>query len=154
MSCVVPISRLFSNRETLRIYTFRYPTLCVIVIILSSVMNSSTYHKLKKQSRNMALRNSTAGRAHEIRILKEKRFLKTIIIIASIALFSVVPSLAFSLVYNALGLNTSASKVVGAISILILSLNFALNPLVYIVRLPSYRKTFRLLYCGGRRSSG
>ena len=100
VSCVVPISRLFSNRETLRIYTFRYPTLCVIVIILSSVMNSSTYHKLKKQSRNMALRNSTAGRAHEIRILKEKRFLKTIIIIASIALFSVVPSLAFSLVYN------------------------------------------------------
>ena len=153
VGCVIPTSRLFSNRETLRIYTFGYPTLCVIVIILSSVMYSSTYHKLKKQSRNMALQNSTEGRAQEIRILKEKRFLKTIIIIASIALFSVVPSLAFSLVYNALGLNTSASKVVGAISIFILSLNFALNSLVYIVRLPSYRKTFRLLYCGGRRAS-
>ena len=54
---------------------------CVIVIILSSVMYSSTYYMLKKQSRNIALQNSPETRAQGIRILKEKYFLKTIIII-------------------------------------------------------------------------
>ena len=54
---------------------------CVIVIILSSVMYSSTYYMLKKQSRNIALQNSPETRAQGIRILGEKYFLKTIIII-------------------------------------------------------------------------
>ena len=75
-------------------YTNEKRGLCaysVIVIILSSVMYSSTYYRLKKQSRNVALKNSTEGRAQEIRILKEKRFLKTIIVIACIAFICLVP---------------------------------------------------------------
>ena len=63
----------------------------LIVIILSSSMYSSTCYKLKKQSRNMALHNSTEGRAQEMRILKEKQFLKTIIIIECIAFICIVP---------------------------------------------------------------
>ena len=148
LSSVIPIFRLFSDdrvRETVDIIVLNvYP---VIVIILSSVMYSSTFYKLKKQSRDIALQNSNDIRAQEIRNLKERRFIQTIIIIACTAFVSVVPSLIFSMVYNSLGFNSLALEIVGAISIFILCLNFAVNPLIYILRLPNYRKTFYLLFC-------
>ena len=71
LNCVIPLSLNLSDIDK----TDTSQGLCsfgVIVIILSSVVYSSTYYKLKKQSRNIALRNSTEGRAQEIRILKEK----------------------------------------------------------------------------------
>ena len=146
VSSVIPLLRLFSDGRA-TIDTFGTPTFNMICIILSSVMYSSTYYKLKKQSRNIALQNSNESRAGEIRILKEKRFLKTIIIIACTAFVSVVPSLIFSLVYSSLGLNSLALQVVSAIAIFIVCLKLAVNPLIYILRLPNYRKTFYLLYC-------
>ena len=127
----------------------------VIVIILSSVMYSSTYYKLKKQSRNMALHNSTDGRAQEMRILKEKRFLKTIIIIACIAFICIVPFFAlFLLRYSLLLVNDlQAFMIFYAVSTVIYQINFAVNPLIYILRLPNYRKTFYLLYCRRKTST-
>ena len=72
----------------------------MIVIILSSVMYSSTCYKLKKQTRNIALQNSFETRAQEMRIIKEERFLKTIIIIACIAFLSAVPFLVLYLLHS------------------------------------------------------
>ena len=133
-------------------YTNEKRGLCassVIVIILSSVLYSSTYYKLKKQSRNMTLQNSAEGRAQEIRILKEKRFLKTIIIIACIA-FSCI--LQFFVLFFLFDLSFFANdvqtfKIFFVASAVIFQINFAVNPLIYILRLPNYRKVFCLLYC-------
>ena len=127
----------------------------VVVIILSSVMYSSTYYKLRKQSRNMALHNSTDGRAQEMRILKEKRFLKTIIIIACIAFICIVPFFAlFLLRFSLLLVNDlQAFMIFYAVSAVIYQINFAVNPLIYILRLPNYRKTFYLLYCKRKAST-
>ena len=119
-------------------------TCCMILVIISAVMYSSTYYKLKKQSRNLALQNSTENRAQEIRILKEKRFLKTIIIIACVAFVCTVPCLLLFLFYE---YQSSALKVPYTICISMFLSNFAVNPLIYIIRLPNYRKTFYLLYC-------
>ena len=127
----------------------------VVVIILSSVMHSSTYYKLRKQSRNMALHNSTDGRAQEMRILKEKRFLKTIIIIACIAFICIVPFFAlFLLRFSLLLVNDlQAFMIFYAVSAVIYQINFTVNPLIYILRLPNYRKTFYLLYCKRKAST-
>ena len=122
----------------------------LILIILSSVMYSSTYYKLKNQSRNMTLQNSAEGRAQEMRILKEKRFLKTIIIIACIAFICIVPfSFLFFLYYSLsfIANDVQALIIFFAASAVIYQINFAVNPLIYILRLPNYRKTFYLLYC-------
>ena len=134
-------------------YTNEQRGLCaysLIVITLSAVMYSSTYYRSKKQSRNMALQNSTELRAQEMRILKEKRFLKTIIIIACIAFFCIVPNLLLFLLYNSLILfvnDFQAFTIISVVSAVIYQINFAVNPLIYILRLPNYRKTFCLLYC-------
>ena len=130
----------------------------VILIVLSSVMYASTYYKLKKQSRNMTLQNSIESRAQEIRILKEKRFLKTIIIIACIAFVCVVPPMIFFLDY---GENHPlsplkdklTSQIVGTVIVLFIYVSFAVNPFIYILRLPNYRRTFSLLYCRRKTAS-
>ena len=122
----------------------------LIVITLSAVMYSSTYYRLKKQSRNMALQNLTELRAQEMRILKEKRFLKTIIIIACIAFICIVPNLLRYLLHNSLILfvnDFQAFTIISTVSAVIYQINFTVNPLIYILRLPNYRKTFCLLYC-------
>ena len=151
VSCVIPVLRLLSDSETIDQHVMNI--FSAIAIVLSAVLYATTYHKLKKQSRSIALQNSSESRAQETRILKETRFLKTIIIVACIAFVCVVPPMAFALVYNSLSFGTLASKVVGAISIFSVCLNFAVNPLVYTLRLPNYRKTFYFLYCGRRRAS-
>ena len=139
-------------------YTNERRGVCVynlIVIILSSVVYSSTYYKLKKQSRNMTLQNSAEGRAQEMRILKEKQFLKTIIIIACIAFICIVPFTILFFLYNSLSFianDMQAFLIVFAACTFIYQINFAVNPLIYILRLPNYRKTFYLLYCKRKTS--
>ena len=145
MNCVIPLFQmLWDGGETIGRQALL--TVSVIVIILSAVMYSSTYYKLKKQPRNVALQNSTETRAQEIRILKEKRFLKTIIIIACAAFVSTLPYLLIDLLNGYLHFN-NVFAILYTVSVSIFYINFAVNPLIYILRLPSYRKTFYLLYC-------
>ena len=64
VSSVIPLSRLFSDGRA-TIDTFGILTFNMIYIILSSVMYSFTYYKLKKKSRSnhIALQNSNESRA-------------------------------------------------------------------------------------------
>ena len=149
-SCVPPVLKLFNTYDPWKNNTINIRIIPVISVIISAVMYASTYRKLKKQSRNIALQNSNGSRAQEIRILKEKQFLQTIMIIAWIAFVCVVPSMVFFQAYDALGFGREknlASEILNKIFLLIFCINFAVNPLIYVVRLPNYRKTFYLLYC-------
>ena len=115
----------------------------VIAIMVSAVMYWSTYYQMKKQSRNISLQNSSEGRAQEIRIRKEKRFLNTIIIVACIAFFSLAPTMTLNIfvkIYFPQHLEHFG------IFRCVFYANFAINPLIYILRLPNYRKSFSLLY--------
>ena len=62
--------------------------------------------QLKKQSTNKALQNSKENRAQKARILKEKQFLKTVIIISCIAFVCVVPSMVTFQINHSLSLTT------------------------------------------------
>ena len=144
---VIPALRLYFGRkanENFVIYCFD-----VLVITFSAVMYASAYSRLKKQSENIALESSVESRAHKIRIIKQKQFLTTIIVIGCIAFICIVPSIIFFQVGDSLAL--SKDSLAFHISIVLFTsifyANFAVNPLVYILRLPNYRKTFYLLYC-------
>ena len=144
-SCIIPVILMLSNIHKNR----GVQALCIAglnVIIISAVMYSSTYYKLKKQSRNIALQYSIERRAQEIRILKEKRFLKTIIIIACVAFVCTVPYLVLDFLRFLVNIS-QVFTILYAVFNLIFLINFAVNPLIYILRLPNYRKTFYMLYC-------
>ena len=150
VTCAIPLCMLFSDsheastKSALHIFN-------ATVAIISAVIYASTYHKLKKLSRNIALTNSNESRAQTIRILKERRFLNTIIILACIAFVCTVPPLIISAIY--IFQDLERSKIYDRIIVSILQINFAVNPLIYIIRLPNYRKTFYLIYCRKRTSS-
>ena len=155
VDCVVPLSLNASDIDKMDA-SLGLSTFSVIVIILSSVMYSFTYYKLKKQSKNIALQNSSESRTQEIRILKEKRFLKTIIIIACIAFICTVPFFVLYLLSNSLSFIVDDSitfKIFFSVCNLIFHINFAVNPFIYILRLPNYRKAFFLLYCRRKTTS-
>jgi predicted neutral ceramidase superfamily lipid hydrolase len=148
--CTAPVLRFYfhGRKKNELIENINMYIMCVIIIAFSAIMYAATYYQLKKQSRNIALQNSNDSRAQEIRILKEKRFLKTIIIIACIAFICVVPTAIFYQVHDALGLfkRNLTSEILSDIFASIFYINFAVNPLIYVVRLPNYQKTFYLLY--------
>ena len=140
VSCTLPLKSLFYGRKNNEI-------ICVIIIITSAVVYAFTYWKLRKQAKNIALQNSRESRAQEIRILKEKKFLKTIVIIACVAFLSIVPSMVFFQIYYSLTRwNDILVKIFIEIFTFIFYINFAVNPIIYVIRLPNYRKTFYLLY--------
>ena len=119
-----------------------------VVIVIAGIIYVITYYKLKKKSNNLALEN-VSNQQRQTRNTKEKRFLKTIIIIACIEFACVVPTSIFYhlAVLEKLFGKGMVAQIVNSISTGVYYVNFAVNPLVYVLRLPNYRKTFYLLYC-------
>ena len=155
LGCVIPVFLMLSTIHRER-GSQALGIVAVICCILSAVMYSSTYYKLKTQSRNIALQNSTEGRAQEIRILKEKRFLNTIILIACTSFVCTVPFFLLYFLRKSLGFlvyNPQVLIIFLRVFTCIFEANFTVNPLIYILRLPNYRKTFCLLYCRRRAAN-
>ena len=143
VSCTLPLKGLFYDSKNNQI-------IGVIIIIISVVIYVCTYRKLRKQANNIALQNTRENRAQEIRILKEKKFLKTIIIIACVAFLCIVPSMVFFRIINSnpsnLRGNILVIQIFTKIFLFFFNANFAVNPIIYVIRLPNYRKAFYLLY--------
>ena len=141
VSCTLALEGLLDVRRNNEI-------IGVIIISISVVIYACTYWKLRKQAKNIALQNSSESRAQEIRILKEKKFLNTIVLIACVAFLCIVPSMVFFKISDSLTWwNDILVKIFMEIFGFIFYTNFAVNPIIYVIRLPNYRKTFYLLYC-------
>lgn len=128
--------------------------LALIATFFTGAMYMLTLFKLKKQARNMVLCNATFGenRAQQKRLFKEKRFLRTIILIASITLISISPNMVWRTVDPQLNFHQQFDSKTTAILTSLLNavymVNFAINPCIYFIRLPNYRKTFKSIFCG------
>ena len=144
VGCILQIKgSLFFTRMDSTILNFAH----IALIIFTSVIYGFTCSKLKSQSKNLALEN-IPHRHQKARVIKEKRFLTTIILISCIALICIVPPsiIYYLLRHHHLFHHDLTSSIVRGTSKLTFLLNFSVNPLVYVVRLPNYRKTFCLLY--------
>ena len=144
-SIILPIKDYcLSTNDSIEIMTFIAESMIVIAVIMYAL----TYYKLRKQFNNIALENFS-DRQQQARNIKEKRFLKTIILIACIAFICVVPtSLMYNyVIYKKMFVEGEVVRILIAIFGGLYYVNFAVNPLVYVLRLPKYRKTFYLLYC-------
>ena len=119
-------------------------------VMLTVVLYSLTYRSLRRQARRIAQQNdtSTESRAATSRVLREKRFLNTITISSVITFISIVPMSVFATVffvdYTIFGRSVFVLECVFST---IYYTNYAVNPFLYIWRLPQYRKTFKVLYC-------
>ena len=97
-----------------------------------SLQNSSSKMHRKPQSVNSA---------------KEQRFLNTVIIIAGIAVLTVLVGTVFvQLDLTVLKKRPEMSRILKSVCFTIFCFNFAANPFVYCLRLNQYRKTFQIVY--------
>jgi cation transport ATPase len=77
---------------------------------------------------------------------KEQKFLNTIIIIACIAVVTVMPGTIYGYLDGWVIASQDKNRILTAVLVVIFCLNFAVNPFVYCFRLKRYRKTFKLVY--------
>ena len=122
----------------------------LLIALATFMLYAATVKSYTKQSRSLSLQSneSVEHRSRETRIQSEKRFLNTIIIIASIAVVTILPSAIFGQVILAGGHaeESESGGTVGLTLFTILIVNFVINPVIYMWRLPQYRKTFRIIY--------
>ena len=129
-----------------------HDSLIVLLLSLTSVVYVSVYIALKRKLKTRTELNEGNEHRHrgeELRQLKEKKFLKTIILITSITFVSFGPWWILLRVQpeNVLRPGSLSFWTFVTIHKLLLLTNFAINPLIYIFRFPIYRKTFRILFC-------
>ena len=114
----------------------------------TALIYAMTYESLKKQSKLLLTQDTSANRSLEARILKEKRFLKTIAVVCFVAITTLSPYIILiEFVIQNISLNTNTMQVISSSNLLLFTSNFVVNPFIYIWRLPKYRKTFSVLYC-------
>lgn len=101
-------------------------------------------------SQNSSFPNSsTVTRAIQVRLQNEKCFLVTTAIICMVLALTVLPALIYykilSLIYPEL--QDEHYSITAKVIVLVFRVNFTVNPGIYLWRLKSYRKTFKVLYC-------
>lgn len=123
------------------------------LFLLTQLFYLATYISLKKQRQQFLRRQDTSQatlRTIESRLENEKRFLSTLAIVCATLMLTLLPVLSIMLV-KALSKNVlmegRISFVVDLIFLVLLNSNFAVNPFIYLWRLPKYKKTFKKLYC-------
>jgi hypothetical protein len=117
----------------------------------AGLLYALTCVSLRKQARNLALHNPESGsnRTQGIRQLREKLFLNTILLVACIEIIGIVPCSILYEVLTAKGIYFQRPLPLDILWCFLLTLyytTFAINPLLYFLRLPNYRKTFLVLY--------
>ena len=125
----------------------------LLIVMWTFVFYAVTLKSLKKQSNRLdQLQNNNTTqeyRAQKLRILNEKRFLETILIIACIYLVTILPNAVFTqvILFRSPGEEEKTDGSLDRTLFAIWIVNFVINPIVYIWRLPKYRKTFCIIFC-------
>ena len=131
-----------------------------IFFVLTHLFYLGTYLSLKNQRKKLLTEENVteaAVRAIRIRLENEKNFLTTVAIVCSILAVTLLPRmLAYVLIDGGIlpDIWETLTKISPTLPIAItwatmvlLSINFAINPLVLVWRLRKYRKTFKKIYC-------
>ena len=116
-----------------------YFTIFITFASLTGLIYLVTFFSLRKQQRNIT-QHCRQGRNQTL----QQEFLKTIIIVAFIQIFTLLPTTIAGLI-NILLILDADSSIVGKILYQLYLLNFAINPCVYMWRLKNYRRTFCLV---------
>jgi hypothetical protein len=122
-----------------------YLMIYIIVPSLSRLIYLVTFFALRKQGRDISQHGQFRNRT------LQQEFLKTIIVVAFIQFFTLVPTTIAALISvvtdSPSGRLDGDSTIVRVISYQVYFLNFAINPFLYIWRLKNYRRTFCLVVC-------
>ena len=126
----------------------------IFMILSSCFLYVKTIYHLKKkakdldsQSGNTSTARRTITKIQKRSVLKQTRFLHTIVIITLLFIFTLSPLLVFDLVNENHGYGNNIKEHVHMCLYFLFYSNFVINSFVYYFRLTNYRRTFKLLFC-------
>ena len=127
----------------------------IFMILSSCFLYVKTIFHLKKEakyldfqkSENWSTARKTITQKRKRNVLKQRRFLHTIMFIACLFIFTLSPLLVFDLVNDNHGYGDPVKERVHMCLYFLFYSNFVINCFVYYFRLTNYRKTFKLLFC-------
>ena len=113
----------------------------------------ASYISIQRQRRQLQNREDTnsAKKSIQMRLKNEQTFLVTISIVCSLLFLSFIPFAVMIAIYIPVLDNPEGADrddfPYAKWGIIAITINFAINPILYLWRLPKYRKTFKKLYC-------
>ena len=146
----------FFSTSTVMEFAF-YGSVGAIFLMSTQFVYLATYISLRKQRKRLlsgeTTDSATNRRLQETRLRSEKNFMVTTAIVCSILAVTLLPMLVNALLFTGLVPETvtkvspKVRNVISCTIMILVTINFAINPFIYVWRLPKYRKTFKKLYC-------
>ena len=134
VSCCVLVKYLVLGR----VNRIMFDAVFITIALVTGLIYVLTYFSLKRQGRNISQENRSQSRAYQ------EQFVKTIMIVAFIQVFTLVPASVYGLIH---GWSVDVFSIKGLLFFEMYFVNFSVNPFLYIWRLRNYRQTFRLIFC-------
>lgn len=119
-------------------------------ILATTFIYLMAFRSLKMQARLLASQDvsSVATATLRSRVLKEKKFLVTIVITVIAAGITLAPMVLYEIIdFRKDGYYRRINRIVSTVLLTVFSLNFVINPFIYFWRMPNVRRTFYVLYC-------
>ena len=137
------------DKSSLSIVLTLYPSVFYLTTILIYFLAFVSIRKQRYLLSTDVTRTEMARKMLELRLRNQNRFLSTLLIINIVLTFGLIPTIiSLYLQYRQYGSKTDGTMDIWLpVTNVLLFLNTAANPFLYIWRLPKYRKTFSVMYC-------
>ncbi|XP_028417612.1 sphingosine 1-phosphate receptor 1-like [Dendronephthya gigantea] len=130
------------------IFVTIYPSVFYLTTVLIYVLACISIRKHRFSFSTDSTKSDIAKRMTQLRLRNQNRFLTTVFIINVVLLGGIVPIIVGTYLSNTIeGPVSSTLDVLSFLVDILFFLNMAVNPFLYIWRLPKYRKTFLVMYC-------
>ena len=125
-----------------------YPSLFYLTTVAIYVLAFISIRKQRFLLVTDSTKSEISKKMMKLRLRNQNRFLTTVLIINVVLIFGTIPTLVGThLSYTLEGPVSPSVDALSFIADILFFLNMAVNPFLYIWRLPKYRKTFFLMYC-------
>lgn len=145
----ITVTSVAPDKSSLSIVLTLYPSVFYLTTIFIYFLAFICIRKQRYLLSTDMTTTEMARKMLELRLRNQNRFLSTLLIINIVLTFGLIPTIiSLYLQYRQYGSKTDETMDVWLpVTNILLFLNTAANPFLYIWRLPKYRKTFSVMYC-------
>ena len=160
ISVVVFIPLAMIGVTQIAIAAYIYAILMIISLTITCHCNRKIFHLIRSKMRQVHTvanepNNDREGEQSVARVLQHKNNSIVIVIITALFVICYMPfSIYYTVTYLGISLNRNQHVLCGFWTVFLVLLNSFMNPVVYYIRMRSFRKAFKELFLSGRLQMG
>ena len=121
--------------------------------MLAISVTTYCYYRIFREVKTNTIRLQAIGSNVQNSLIQQKRLSMTLLIVVSCFALMWTPYIIYSNLLISLG-NEAVSEILNPISYLFGYMNSACNPIIYALRIPSFRQGYQEILCGRKKVSG